>query len=66
VLDPKIGEDTGKLALIVRALYGLKSVGDASRSHLASCMDQLGWKPCIADQDLWLKEETLPDDGVKY
>jgi hypothetical protein len=26
----------------------------------------LGWKPCLADRDLWMKEETRPDDGVKY
>jgi hypothetical protein len=29
-------------------------------------MEHLGWKPCLADRDLWLKEETRPDDGVKY
>jgi hypothetical protein len=29
-------------------------------------MDYLGWKPCLSDQDLWMKEETRPDDGVKY
>jgi hypothetical protein len=66
VLGPKIGEDAGKLALVVRALYGLKSVGAAFRNHLASCMDHLGWKPCLSDQYLWMKEETRPDDGVKY
>jgi hypothetical protein len=51
VLDPEFGEDTGKRALIVRA---------------ASCMDHLGWKPCLSDQDLLMKEETRPDDGVNY
>jgi hypothetical protein len=66
VLGPEFGEDAGKRALIMRALYGLKSSGAAFRNHLASCMDQLGWKPCLADQDLWMKEETRPDDGVKY
>jgi hypothetical protein len=66
VLDPEFCEDTGKRALSARALYGLKSAGAAFRNHLTSCMDHLGWKPCLADGDLWMKEETRPDDGVKY
>jgi hypothetical protein len=66
VLGPEFGKDAGKRAVIMRALYGLKSTGAAFRNHLASCMDHLGWKPCLADRDLWMKEDTLPDDGVKY
>jgi hypothetical protein len=50
----------------VRALYGLQSTGAAFRNHLISCMGHLGWKPCLADRDLWMKEETRPDDSVKY
>jgi hypothetical protein len=66
VLGTEFGDDAGKRALIVRALYGLKSAGAVFRNHLASCMDYLKWKPCLADRDLWTKEETRPDDGVKY
>jgi hypothetical protein len=66
VICPEFGEDTGKRALIVRALYGLKSAGTAFGNHLASCMDYLGWNPCLADRYLWMKEDTRPDDGVKY
>jgi hypothetical protein len=66
VLGPEFGGDAGKQALILRELYGLKSAGAAFRNHLASCMDHLGWKTCLADQDLWMKEETRPDDNVKY
>jgi hypothetical protein len=50
----------------VRALYDLKSAGAAFRNHLESCMDHLKWKPCLADRELWMKEETRPDDGMKY
>jgi hypothetical protein len=35
VLGPEFGNDAGKLALIVRALYGLDSAGAAFRNHLA-------------------------------
>jgi hypothetical protein len=66
VLGPEFGDGAGKRALIVRALCGLKSDVSAFRNHLASCMDHLGWKPCLADRDLWMKEETHPDEGVKY
>jgi hypothetical protein len=53
VLGPEFGDDAGKRALIVRALYGMKYMGAAFRNHLESCMDYLRWKPCLADQDLW-------------
>jgi hypothetical protein len=66
VLDPEFGDDAGKRALIVRALYGLKSAGAAFRNHLAECMKHLGWNPCRADRDLWMKAETRPDDGILY
>jgi hypothetical protein len=66
VLGPEFGDDAGNRALIVRDLYGLKSAGAAFRNHLAECMKHLGWHPCRADRDLWIKAETRPDDGVLY
>ena len=38
ILGPEFGPDAGKSAIIVRALYGLKSAGAAFRVHLASFM----------------------------
>jgi hypothetical protein len=66
VLGLEFGYDAGKRALIVRALYGLKSAGVVFRNHLAECMKHLGWDPCRADRDLWMKAETRPNDGVQY
>ena len=66
ILGPEFGEDAGKKAIIVRALYGLKSAGAAFRNHLADCMDTLGYKSCLADQDLWYKPEIRPSDNHKY
>jgi hypothetical protein len=66
VLGTEFGDDAGKRALIVRALYGLKSAGAAFRNHLAECMNHLGWHPCRADRYLWMRAETRPDDGVLY
>jgi hypothetical protein len=66
VLGPEFGEDAGKHALIVRALYGLNSAGADFRNHLAECMKHLRWHTCRADSYLWMKAETCPDDGVSY
>jgi hypothetical protein len=66
VLGPEFGDDAGKRALIVRALYGMNSAGAAFRNHLAECMKHLVWHLCRADRDLWMKAETRPDDGVSY
>ena len=36
-LVPKFGKEAGKIAVIVRAVYGLKLAGAAVRSHLDRC-----------------------------
>ena len=65
-LGPEWGNELcGKRALIVRALYGLKSSGAAFRAHLADCMRHMGYKSHMADPDLWMREE-LDLDGDKY
>ncbi|KAL7476432.1 hypothetical protein ACHAW6_002297 [Cyclotella cf. meneghiniana] len=45
-------------AIIVQALHGLKSSGAAFRAHLAGYLHEMGYRPCPADPDLWLKEQT--------
>jgi hypothetical protein len=66
VLGPEFRNDAGKTAIIVHALYGLKSAGAAFRAHLASFMHQMGYTSCKADPDLWFKAMTRPDDNFKY
>jgi hypothetical protein len=59
-------EHEGKFAVIVRALYGLKSAGNSWRNHFATCIrEDLGYAPTVADPDVYLKPETKPD-GTKY
>ena len=65
-LGPEFGDDAGKRAIIVRALYGLKSAGASFRNHLADCMRHLGWESCKADQDLWFKPEVRKEDNFQY
>jgi hypothetical protein len=63
---PEFGpEMEGKSVLIVRALYGLKSSGAAWRAHLANTLQQLGYKSCLADPDVWLRP-AVKDDGFQY
>ena len=52
--------------MIVRTLYGLMFAGTASRSHLAKCIESLGYQFCKADADLWVESEIRPEDGIKY
>jgi hypothetical protein len=51
--------------LIVRALYGLKSSGAAWCAHLANTLQQLGYKSCLADPDVWFRKATK-NDGYQY
>jgi hypothetical protein len=66
VLGPEFSNDAGKTAIIVRALYGLKSAVTTFRTHLASFMCQMGYTYCKPDPDLWFKAMTRPEDNFKY
>ena len=61
-LGTEFGENKGKTAIIVRALYGLASSGASFRNHLADCMHHLAYKSCLADPDLWYQPEVREED----
>ena len=64
-MGSEFGPDlAGNKALVVKDLYALKSEGASFRNHLAECMINLGYLLCLADPDLWFKEETRPSDGA--
>ena len=65
-LGLEFGENKGKTAIIVRALYSLESSGARFRNHLADCMCHPGYKSCLADPDLWYKPEVRQEDKFKY
>ena len=63
---PEWKADEGKLVVVVRALYGLKSSALQFRNHLAETLgNKLGFKSSLADPDLWYKPCTSKD-GLKY
>ena len=59
-------EAEGRTAIVVRALYGLKSAGNAWRHHFSTYIrNELGYASTKADDDVYRKARTRPD-GSKY
>ena len=50
----------------MRAVCGHKSAGAAFGNHLAECLMTLGYKSCLADQDVWYKVMTRPKGKFHY
>jgi hypothetical protein len=48
------GEDRGKVLIVVRALYGLKSSGAAWRADLAATLREMNFSSSQADPDVWI------------
>ena len=65
-LGTEFGENKGKTAVIVKALYGLASSGASFRNHLADCIRHLNYESCLADPHIWYKPEVRKDDNYKY
>jgi hypothetical protein len=61
----EFGAEQGKNLMIVRALYGLKSASASFRAHTAKKLDEMGFKSCIADPDVWMRPASKPD-GEEY
>jgi Reverse transcriptase (RNA-dependent DNA polymerase) len=59
------GGDRGKVLVLVRALYGLKSAGASWRAVLAKVLADLGFESTKADPDVWICPAEGPD-GFKY
>ena len=65
IAGPEFGSDQGKPLIITKALYGLKSSGAAYRAYFAQTLDELGFRPSIADPDVWMRAAVKPD-GEEY
>jgi hypothetical protein len=62
---PEFGDNQGKIYIVARALYGLKSAGASFRSFTAKCLDGMGFKSCPADPDVWMRV-AIKSDGESY
>ena len=58
IAGPEFGHMKGKILIIRKALYGLKSSGAAFRAFLAERLDDIGFKSSIADPDVWMRPAT--------
>ena len=65
-ISQEFWDNAGKSAVIVRALYGLKSAGASFRAHLAQCMQELGYHSCNTDPNSWMKAEYRSEDKLFY
>ena len=65
-LGQKFGEDYGRKAIVVRALYGSKSAGADFCNNLADCMQHLGLLICPAELYLWMNPMMRPEYGFNY
>ena len=63
VLVQESDKDTGRKAVVVWSLYGLKSGGSDFWNHLADCIHHLGFLPCPDDLDLWMKPMSRTEGG---
>ena len=65
IIGPKFGSNQGKIFIIVRTLYGLKSSGAAFRALLAETLHDLG---CVTSYDgLDVRARSgIKQDGMKW
>jgi len=63
---PEFGANAGRPAIIVRALYGLKSSGAWCCDHFASILMQMGFKGSKADPDVWMRRAKKPSGDVYW
>jgi hypothetical protein len=66
ITGDEFGEDKGKTALFVRALYGLKSSGDSWRAHIAHTLSDMLFVPSRGDPDVWMRQGEIPNIRIMY
>jgi hypothetical protein len=59
------GSDKNAVMIITRALYGLKSSAKAWRDFFKVSLDEMGYKSCPADPDVYMKAECTKE-GHEY
>ena len=66
VAGPEFGHEEGKVFLVVKTLYGLKSASFSFRSYMAEKLTEMGFTSSIADPDVWLRRAAIKADGDEY
>ena len=55
IAGPEFGEREGHILIIHKALYGLRSSGARWHEKFSDCLRELGFQPCKAEPDIWLR-----------
>ena len=63
IAGPEFGKYQGKKLVIRKALYGLKTSAARWHEALADTLQILGYFPCQAENDIWMKEK---EDHYEY
>ena len=56
VAGPEFGEKAGSILIIYKALYGLRSSGMQWHDKFADDLRDMGFFPCKAEPDIWMRE----------
>lgn len=56
IAGQEFGPWCGKILIIIKALYGLKSSGAMWHQKLSDNLRDMGFRPCHADFDLWMRD----------
>ena len=65
VTGSEFGENQGKFYIVSRALYGLCIAGASFRSFLSRKLNEIGFKLCLADPDVWHRL-AIENDGTEW
>ena len=65
MVGPEFVPEQGNVILFVRELYGIKSSGAYCRALLAEQLHELGYRPQIADLDVWMRP-VVKTGGFMY
>ena len=55
---PEFGDQEGHILLVEKALYGLQTSGARWHERLADCLRGMGFFPCKAEPDIWMREKA--------
>jgi Reverse transcriptase (RNA-dependent DNA polymerase) len=58
IAGPKFGDREGHILVISKALYGLRSSGARWQDRFADCIRDLGFFPCKAEPDIWMRKKN--------
>ena len=57
ICGPEWGEYEGRVAIVLKAVYGLVGSAHAYHRHVFDVMQGLGWKPCSLANDIWIRKD---------